>query len=45
MVASYHRVASIHTLQLLVSKTGCLSEKHLMGIGAQSMITAEMYVG
>lgn len=40
MVASYHRVASIRTVQLLVTKTGHLDEKHLMRIGAQDMITA-----
>ncbi|XP_009270636.1 PREDICTED: polypeptide N-acetylgalactosaminyltransferase-like 6 [Aptenodytes forsteri] len=42
MVASYHRVASIRTVQLLVAKTGHFDEKHLMGIGARDMITAEM---
>lgn len=45
MVASYHRVASICAIQLLVSKTGSLNEKHLMGIDAQYMITAEICVG
>ena len=45
MVANQHGVASIRTVQLQVSKTGCFDEKHLMGIGTQNMITAEMYVG
>lgn len=44
MVANNQSVVSICTVQHLVSKRGCLDEKHLVEIAAWNTITAEMHV-
>jgi len=45
MATDCHEVASMRTVHPLGFKTRDLDEKHLMGIGAQNMITAEVHVG